>query len=303
MRAGTHCISTIESLRSIRKYVGISVLSGALTLPALGQEMPTRNGETDRQSALRVFLGLDETCAAEVRAAVQFVEWVTSAEDADVRVDRVPVQVAGESAPMIARLTGLGRFFGRTDSLRAPVSMAGEQTACPGRLAHTVQLGLVPYAAATPLAAHLQVVYAPPAEAATSDPEEAPTTAATATPPSRPAAARNANRQQDGRWAAAVDLGFTSASGNTDLMALNSGLRLRHRQTSRFRLEWTSNVRYGESDGEVVARQLQSNLNFDLGPDARFAPFLSASAERDRFRKLDLRSKVGADQVRSGALC
>jgi putative salt-induced outer membrane protein YdiY len=293
MRAGAFRQRMIEAFRMTGRHLMLALLSTGLALPALAQAIPTSD-ERNQESELRVHLDLDETCAAEVRAAVQFVEWVITPEEADVLVNRVPVDDEVEGAPVIGRLTGRGRFEGRTDALRAQAAIGGEQDGCPGRLAHAVQLGLVSYAAATPLAAHLQVVYVPPAESRASDGADAPSPAATAPAPSRPAAARRTNRPQDGRWAAAVDLGFTSASGNTDLMALNSGLRLRHRQTSRFRLDWTSNIRYGESGGEVVARQLQSSLNFDLGPDARFAPFLSASAERDRFRKLDVRSKVGA---------
>jgi putative salt-induced outer membrane protein YdiY len=286
------CRRMLESIRRFRGPVSLFALTGVLTLPAVAQEIRT-TGERDQESELRVFLELDEPCAAQVQATVRFVRWVASAEEADVRVDRVFSEPSGESAAVIARLTGLGRLEGREEILRAHGTKVGEQTDCPAELGQAVQLGLVSYAAATPLAAYLQVVYAPAAESGAAGRTTTSSPAAAVASPARPAAARSANRQPDGRWAAAIDLGFSSASGNTDLMALNSGLRLRHRQTSRFRLDWTSNIRYGESGGEVVARQLQSNLNFDLGPDARLAPFLSASAERDRFRKLDLRSKVG----------
>lgn len=96
------------------------------------------------------------------------------------------------------------------------------------------------------------------------------------------------------RWAAAVDLGFASSSGNSDLTSLTTGIRLKHLQTRLFKLEWSIAFRYGESQGTVVARNLQSKLDFDVGPSARVAPFVFASAERDPFRKLDLRARTGS---------
>jgi putative salt-induced outer membrane protein YdiY len=96
------------------------------------------------------------------------------------------------------------------------------------------------------------------------------------------------------RWAAAVDFGFASSSGNSDLTSLTSGVRLKHLQTRLFKLEWSIAFRYGESQGTVVARNLQSKLDFDVGPQARVSPFVFVSAERDPFRKLDLRARTGS---------
>jgi putative salt-induced outer membrane protein YdiY len=96
------------------------------------------------------------------------------------------------------------------------------------------------------------------------------------------------------RWAASVDLGFASSSGNSELMSLTTGFRVRHLQTRHFKLEWAVSFRYGESQGEVVARNLQSKVDFDMGPTAVIAPFAFASGERDPFRRLDLRTRTGS---------
>ena len=110
-----------------------------------------------------------------------------------------------------------------------------------------------------------------------------------------PVTAPHAQAQEpEDRWAAAVDLGFASSSGNSSLLSLTSGFRVRHLQTRSFKLEWSATFRYGESQGTVVARNLQSKLDFDVGPTASVAPFLFASAEHDPFRKLDLRAKTGS---------
>lgn len=96
------------------------------------------------------------------------------------------------------------------------------------------------------------------------------------------------------RWASTVDFGFTSASGNSEIVALTTGLKVRHLQTRAFKLEWSSTFRYGESGGDVVARNYQSKLDFDVGPQAAVAPFVFASAEHDPFRKLELRARTGS---------
>lgn len=139
---------------------------------------------------------------------------------------------------------------------------------------------------------------APAAAMAVSDSPAAGTVANgdTAAASAQQPAPRPAQRQspEPSRWAAALDLGFTSSSGNSELTALTTGIRVRHLQTRVFKLDWSMSLRYGESQGEVVARHVQSKLDFDMGPGARFAPFIAASGERDPFRKLDLRSKAGS---------
>lgn len=116
------------------------------------------------------------------------------------------------------------------------------------------------------------------------------------TPPTLPppVAATAGQQEVPDRWATSVDLGFASSSGNSSLTSLTSGFRVRHLQTRAFQLEWSAVFRYGESQGEVVARNLQSKLDFDVGPAARVSPFVFASAEHDPFRKLELRAKTGS---------
>src|SRR5690606_16319696 len=89
-----------------------------------------------------------------------------------------------------------------------------------------------------------------------------------------PASAPARQQEEPDRWAAALDLGFASSSGNSDLTSLTTGVRLKHLQTRLFKLEWSVTFRYGESQGTVVARNLQSKLDFDVGPAARVSPFV-----------------------------
>jgi hypothetical protein len=110
--------------------------------------------------------------------------------------------------------------------------------------------------------------------------------------PASPLAARQDERPP--RWAATADIGVNASRGNSQLTAISSALGVRHLVADEFRLEWTGALRYGESEGEVVARSLRSQVSFDLNPHATLSPFFFASAERDRFRRISLRSDGGA---------
>ena len=128
-------------------------------------------------------------------------------------------------------------------------------------------------------------------------------TAPPPTPPAPPAAPTTAQpaaatpqepAKEPDRWAAAVDLGFNAATGNTRLMLLTTGFRLRHLETQSFKFEWGVTYRYGESRGAVVARSIQTNLSVDVHPGRAWSPYAFATVERDPFRRLHLRSNTGS---------
>ena len=95
------------------------------------------------------------------------------------------------------------------------------------------------------------------------------------------------------RWALAVDFGFHGQVGNTQLVALSSGFQLRHLETQKFEFQLSANYRYGRSRGEIVARSTQMRVTVNARPQARWSPFIFSSADRDRFKRLDLRSSGG----------
>lgn len=125
-----------------------------------------------------------------------------------------------------------------------------------------------------------------------------PSTQKPAAKPATPSTAAAAKKDPD-RWAAAVDFGFNASTGNTRLMLLTTGFRLRHRETENFKLEWGVSYRYGESRGVVVARSIQTNVSFDFNPKAQWSPYAFATVERDPFRRLDLRSNTGSGVTHS----
>jgi len=95
------------------------------------------------------------------------------------------------------------------------------------------------------------------------------------------------------RWRFAVDFGFNGQIGNTQLIALSSGFQLKRLETQHFELELSAGYRYGRSGGEIVARSAQTRVAVNMFPQARVSPYFFSTAERDRFRRLDLRSNGG----------
>lgn len=96
------------------------------------------------------------------------------------------------------------------------------------------------------------------------------------------------------RWDLSTDISLTEQSGNRVLRLFAGGLKFSHREKKRYRLDGRLQARYGRSEGEVVARNSYGLLAFDLHPDAHWSPFLSAEAERDPIKRLDLRLNGGA---------
>lgn len=96
------------------------------------------------------------------------------------------------------------------------------------------------------------------------------------------------------RWKSQLEFGFNGSRGNTDLITLSTGFSIERREKDSFELEWSTSYRYGESENQVVARHLQSSISFDLFPTGNWSPFLYVAAERDRFKRIDLRTDGGA---------
>lgn len=103
-----------------------------------------------------------------------------------------------------------------------------------------------------------------------------------------------AQDEEPKRWKAAAELSFTDQSGNRNLRLLTGGLKVSHLQKESFRLDAALETRYGESEGETVARRHYGSLAMDLQPEDLWSPFLFADAERDRFKRLALRFSSGA---------
>lgn len=96
------------------------------------------------------------------------------------------------------------------------------------------------------------------------------------------------------RWKVAAELSYSDQSGNNVLRLLSGGLEISHREKEAFEFESILKSRYGKSEGDVVARNHFASLSLDLHPRDDWSPFLYLTAERDPFKRLDLRFSGGA---------
>lgn len=106
--------------------------------------------------------------------------------------------------------------------------------------------------------------------------------------------AATAQTDEDDRWEVSAEFSLTDQAGNKVLRLLTGGLNVSHLKREEYRLDGSLGSRYGRSDGELVALSHDANLAFDFRPEDRVSPFLSADAERDEFKRLDLRMSTGA---------
>lgn len=101
------------------------------------------------------------------------------------------------------------------------------------------------------------------------------------------------------RWSGEIGLSVDGSGGNEDLTVATSELRLTHLQTEIYELDFQGRVRYGRSDGTEVARSGRVSINAELRPADAWSPFLFATGEHDRHRRLRARLNSGAGAKRT----
>lgn len=95
-------------------------------------------------------------------------------------------------------------------------------------------------------------------------------------------------------WRTQLELGFNGAAGNSSFSVLRTGFTVTHLRTDRAEIEASGLFRYGESEGELMARDWKGALKVDLAPQGRWSPFVFATATGDEVRRVDVRSEGGA---------
>jgi len=96
------------------------------------------------------------------------------------------------------------------------------------------------------------------------------------------------------KWKMSAEFSLTDQSGNKVLRLVTAGINVAHLQRDDYRLDASAQTRYGRSDGDLVALSHLATLAFDLRPTSAWSPFAIVNAERDEFKRLDLRMSTGA---------
>ena len=138
-----------------------------LLLAAIAQK-PTDTARAAQDSALRVFLDCPNSfCDFDYyRTEITFVNWVRDRQFAQMHVLVTTQQTGGGQAYTLAFI-GLERFAGTEDTLHYVSHTGDTQDDLRKGLAQVLRLGLVRFAARTPVAPRLEISYsAPPSSAA-----------------------------------------------------------------------------------------------------------------------------------------
>ncbi len=105
--------------------------------------------------------------------------------------------------------------------------------------------------------------------------------------------AQEAGEAKD-HWSVHAELGFNGAAGNSSFSILRTGLRAVHLETGVAEFEASGLLRYGRSDGKVIADDRKASVKLDVWPETRLSPFAFADVSADEIRRLDLRFSGGA---------
>lgn len=94
-------------------------------------------------------------------------------------------------------------------------------------------------------------------------------------------------------WRVLFDATYSGSAGNQNLSFFDGGVRVTRLEPHVAELELNTRARTGTDDGTRVAESYTVALKADAMPEARVSPFVFGSAERDRFKLLDLRTNAG----------
>ena len=144
--------------------VGVIAAACALFFSPLHAQDSTR---TVQDSAVRVFLDCPDTFCdfAYYRTEITFVNWVRDRQFAQVHV-LVTTQRTGGGQEFTLAFIGLERFAGTVDTLRWASRTSDTEDDIRRGVAQIMRLGLVRFAAKTPVAGKLAISYSAPANAA-----------------------------------------------------------------------------------------------------------------------------------------
>jgi hypothetical protein len=137
-----------------------------LLIAAIAQD-PTDTTRAAQDSALRVFLDCPGTfCDFDYyRTEITFVNWVRDRQYAQLHL-LITSQGTGSGREYTLAFIGLERFAGAEDTLRYLSHSTDSDDDIRKALGRTMRLGLVRFAAKTPVAARIEIAYSAPAQGA-----------------------------------------------------------------------------------------------------------------------------------------
>ena len=144
----------------------LAIAAACCLATAAAAQQPADTAAATQDSALRVFIdcpSMQSGCDADYfRTELTFVNYVRAREDADVHVLVTTQGTGAGGTEYTITFIGRKRFAGRADTLQYVAHQSDTDQERRAGVTHAIKLGLVRYAATTPLAPSLQVTYAAP---------------------------------------------------------------------------------------------------------------------------------------------
>lgn len=138
--------------------LGLATLSDVT--PALAaQQVPAAAPAPAQRQMVRVFLDCNRCDEDYIRKEVTFVDYVRNREDADAHVLVTVQETGGGGAQWTLKFIGLGAFQGSDQTLTYNSPATATPDEVRAGFAEVFKLGLVRYAATTPMAERLRVTF------------------------------------------------------------------------------------------------------------------------------------------------
>src|SRR5690606_5597546 len=300
--ATTFCVTRQSTQASAASRIGAPVISARYATPRNLSSIPQVENRRERDSprpSSRMFTAkIPERSIQLNESASSSTHTRTRGGDSDSEANALTVSPHGRPSwcndvttvtPVgkcpITRRNSLSSIIWPASSCRCIFDISLVRQLCASSMhvaVHVIAGVMLLVAAPTRLLAQ-EVVKSPPIPPAIQPAVERPARAAPAPQ------AQERNEPRPDLWSFAAEFSFTDQSGNKTLRLLTGGLKFSHRDKERFELDGSIQSRYGQSEGEVVARNYYGSINFSPYKNARIAPSFSVKAERDPFKRLDVR--------------
>lgn len=140
------------------------LVSIAIASTAIAGQDPQTTKNSGREGVLRVFLDCGACDANYLRTEIRFIDYVRDRADAEVHVLVTTQGTGGGGIEYTLQYIGLGRFAGVDQSLKHFSAQTETFDERRSGMAATLRLGLVRYAAETPLGSRLRVSFDAPRE-------------------------------------------------------------------------------------------------------------------------------------------